>query len=60
LVAAAGLYDAPWGNKFPRLQLLTAEELLAGRTVEFPHENVTFKKAPRAGAGREANRELFT
>ena len=54
--AAAGFYEAPWGKKYARLQLLTVEELLEGKTVEFPHENVTFKKAPKA-AGKKAKSE---
>jgi len=52
--ASAGFYEAPWGRKYARLQLLTVAELLAGKTVDFPRENVTFKKAPKASepAGR--------
>lgn len=46
--ASAGFYEAPWGRKYARLQLLTVAELLAGKTVDFPRENVTFKKAPKA------------
>jgi NACHT-associated inactive restriction endonuclease len=45
---SAGFYQAPFGGekKYPRLQLFTIEELLDGKTVDFPRENVTFKKAP--------------
>ncbi len=46
--ASAGLYEAPWGRKYARLQLLTVADLLAGKTIDFPRENVTFKKAPKA------------
>lgn len=46
--ASAGFYEAPWGRKYARLQLLTVADLLAGKTVDFPRENVTFKKAPKA------------
>ncbi|HEV2177318.1 MAG TPA: DNA methyltransferase [Terriglobia bacterium] len=46
--ASAGFYEAPWGSKYARLQLLTVAELLAGKTLDFPRENVTFKKAPKA------------
>jgi len=45
--ASAGFYKAPWGKDYARLQLLTIADLLAGKTVDFPRENVTFKKAPR-------------
>ena len=43
--ASLGFYQAPFGKKYPRLQILTIEELLEGKRIEFPHENVTFKKA---------------
>jgi len=54
--ASAGFYKAPWGRDYPRLQLLTIADLLAGRTVDFPRENVTFKKAPKEkGEARESD-----
>ncbi|HEV2383083.1 MAG TPA: DNA methyltransferase [Terriglobia bacterium] len=46
--ASAGFYKAPWGKDYPRIQLLTVADLLSGKTVAFPRENVTFKKAPKA------------
>ena len=46
--ASAGFYKAPWGKDYARLQLLTVADLLSGKTVDFPRENVTFKKAPKA------------
>ena len=56
--ASAGFYQAPWGKQYPRLQLLTVEELLGGKTVEFPRENVTFKKAPKAKTPTKKSSEL--
>ncbi len=54
--AAAGFYLSPWTQKnHPRMQVLTVEQLLAGKRVDMPpvrHTNVTFKKAPKA-TGRE-------
>ena len=45
--ASAGFYESPWG-KHPRIQLLTIEDLLGGKTVDYPQTaDVTFKKAPR-------------
>ena len=45
--ASAGFYKSPWG-KHPRIQLLTIEDLLGGKTVDYPQTaDVTFKKAPR-------------
>ncbi len=45
--ASAGFYKAPWGKDYPRLQLLTVADILSGKAVDFPRENVTFKKAPK-------------
>jgi len=50
--AIAGFYKSPWHVKpYPRLQILTVEELLEGKRIKCPplgQVNVTFKKAPRA------------
>jgi len=47
----AGYYDQEaFGVKFPRIQILTIEELLEGKTVAHPNPamfNITFKKATR-------------
>ena len=46
--ASAGFYDSPWG-KHPRLQIITVEQLLDGKQIDYPHvTGVTFKKAPKA------------
>ncbi len=47
--ASAGFYKSSWGDH-PRIQILTVEELLAGKGVDYPHPgvNVTFKRAQRA------------
>jgi hypothetical protein len=48
--ASAGFYQSPgWGTKHPRLQLLTIEDLLAGKKVDMPptRDERTFKKAQR-------------
>ena len=48
--ASAGFYEWTWtGDKFPRIQLLTIEDLLDGRKVEMPpirQVSTTFKRAP--------------
>lgn len=52
--ASAGFYESPgWGRKFPRVQLLTIEELLAGKQPELPPANVSFKQATRERGGAE-------
>jgi site-specific DNA-methyltransferase (adenine-specific) len=47
--ASAGFYASPWGQNYPRVQLLTVEALLGGAKVDYPpsQANVTLKKAPR-------------
>ena len=50
-VASAGFYEPPFGNaKYPRLQIVTVEDIIAGKAVAMPPmlRNTTFKKAPRA------------
>lgn len=49
--ADAGFYHSPgWNKKYPRLQLLTVEELLQGKTIDRPPHSVTFKQAPKPEA----------
>jgi len=47
--ASAGFYSSPWG-KHARLQILTVEALLTGKTIDRPpaQTSVTFKRAPKA------------
>jgi len=45
--ASAGSFTSEHFGKFPRVQILTIEDLLAGKTVQMPHSNVTFKPAER-------------
>ena len=51
----AGLYEPAHlqGLTFPRLQILTIEELFAGKKLQYPRiaPDVTFKKAPRQRKG---------
>ncbi len=50
-VASAEFYNSPWQKKpYPRLQILTIEDLLKDRRIKCPplgQVNVTFSKAPR-------------
>ena len=46
--AASGLYHSPaWGRDYPKIQILTVEELLHGGEVKMPPTQATFKQAPR-------------
>lgn len=56
--ASAGFYQAPMGRQYARIQLLTVADLLAGKTLDFPRENVTFKKAPKAGQAALESEDL--
>jgi hypothetical protein len=59
--ASAGFYTSPWG-KHARLQLVTVEDLLTGKTIDRPpiQTSVTFKRAPKATAkGPERKRLDF-
>ena len=60
--AGAGFYESPgWGKKYPKLQVLTIEELLTGKEIDMPplgEFNVTFKKAQRAEEKEEEYPEL--
>jgi DNA modification methylase len=54
--AKAGLYSSPWGTKHPRLQIITIEELLEGKGIDYPYSqaNVTHKRAVRKARGEKA------
>jgi hypothetical protein len=49
--ASAGSYHSPAfpDTAFPRMQILTIEEMLSGRGIQFPRTlQTTFKQAPKA------------
>jgi site-specific DNA-methyltransferase (adenine-specific) len=58
--AEAGFYQPPGlTDKYPRLQILSVAELLAGKKIEYPRLlDVTFKKAPRARKAAEEQMPL--
>ena len=49
---SAGFYHSPgWNKDYPKIQILTIEELLHGKAVDMPPQtqtSVTFAKAPKA------------
>lgn len=54
--ATAGFYEPEFfpGKKFPRIQILTVNELLEGKELQYPRMAVTtFKKAERKSKGGE-------
>jgi len=58
--AEAGFYKPPGlEDRYPRIQILTIEELLAGKGVAYPRLlEVTFKKAPKARKATEEQMAL--
>jgi site-specific DNA-methyltransferase (adenine-specific) len=45
---ASGFYTSEFFHKdYPRIQILTVEELLAGRTVQMPTDSLAFKQSER-------------
>jgi site-specific DNA-methyltransferase (adenine-specific) len=45
--AGAGVYDSPgWGRRYPKIQILTVQELLNGKEIAYPHQTgATFRTA---------------
>lgn len=58
--AEAGFYRSPDGSEYPRIQILTVEQLLDGKQVEYPlhRRDATFKRAPRQRPEAATNMEL--
>lgn len=58
----AGFYESQaWGKRYPKIQLLTVADLLAGKQIEMPpirQVGATFKKAPRARGPKAKTGEL--
>lgn len=54
--AEAGFYRSPGlTDRFPRIQILSIEELLAAKKIDYPRfaADATFKKAPKARKAAE-------
>ncbi|MGA3264663.1 MAG: DNA methyltransferase [Terracidiphilus sp.] len=58
--AEAGLYKSTDGTTYPRLQILTIQQILSGSQPEYPlhRRDATFKKAPRSRPEPAANLTL--
>jgi site-specific DNA-methyltransferase (adenine-specific) len=56
----AGLYKSADGTSYPRLQILTIQQLLSGSQPEYPlhRQDATFKKAPRSRPAAAQNLTL--
>lgn len=59
-VKASYYSSAGWGKKYPKIQILTIEELLKGKQIEYPpRTNITFKKANKVEEAGENNQLEF-
>jgi hypothetical protein len=58
--AEAGFYKSTDGTTYPKLQILTIQQILDGRQPEYPlhRRDATFKKAPRSRPAAEENLRL--
>lgn len=59
---SAGFYEARYyaGREYPRIQILTIEELLSGKRLLYPSlKEVTFKQAERKSKNRDKQAALF-
>lgn len=57
----AGMYESPgWNREFPKVQILTIEELLDGKKPDVPPMRATFQRAERLRSGsRHGQTALF-
>ncbi|HMS11380.1 MAG TPA: hypothetical protein PKE66_17955 [Pyrinomonadaceae bacterium] len=61
LAAAKGFYHSPgWNKDYPRLQIVTVEDLLSGKQIEMPPSQMTFKQAERVTATENDQESLFS
>ncbi len=60
--AGSGFYESPgWRKKYPRIQIVTIEDLLAGKGIDYPPSrqvDTTFRKAPKAGSKTSKQKDL--
>lgn len=59
--ASADFYKSEFYGAYPRIQILTIEEILSGKRIEYPYflGNATFKRAERQSKSRTEQNELF-
>lgn len=56
---AEGFYKSPgWGKQYPKIQIRTIAQLLAGEDFDLPPTNVSFKRAEKARQ-KSNEEELF-
>lgn len=56
---SAGFYESPgWHTSYPKIQILTIEQLLAGEQIKMPPQHGTFKEARRSRRDTEEHPTL--
>jgi site-specific DNA-methyltransferase (adenine-specific) len=56
---AAGYYTSPvWQKDYPKIQILTIEDLLSGKEIEMPPDYGTFKQAQKVKKSEGKQGEL--
>lgn len=59
-VVSAGYYHSPgWNKDYPRIQILTIEQLLKDKEVQMPPVKATFRKAKKELKREEKQNKLF-
>ena len=59
---SAGFYDSPWGTRHPRIQILTIEQLLDNRKIDYPGRGIadsTFKEPQKVRKTDMKQGEMF-
>ncbi|EDN65155.1 hypothetical protein BGP_6342 [Beggiatoa sp. PS] len=50
-----GQFEAVYGYKYPKIQIMTLAEFFAGKPLNLPKNNITFKSATTVGKGGQQN-----
>ncbi len=58
--AEAGFYHSEgWNKDYPKIQILTVEEILNGKQPDLPPSVATFKQAAKVSADNKSQNQLF-
>jgi DNA modification methylase len=58
-VKAGFYFSSGWNQNYPKIQILTIEELLKSQSVQMPPTNLTFKVAPKGTKSTEQQGDLL-
>lgn len=60
-LSSGSYHSTTWHQDYPRIQILTVQDLLAGKTIDMPRSvpSQTFKQAPRTKKTNATQEELF-